>query len=429
MAAKKAHKQPHSPATAASPQYANSLALFQRAAEVIPCGIYGHQSPAAALPGASPYYAESASGCRYRDVDGREYIDYMCGYGPIVLGYGHPEVEEAAERQRRLGDTLNHPTTRTVELAERLVSLVDFASWCVFGKNGGDMTSWSIRLAREATRRKKILRVTGAYHGVDPWCVQSPAGLIDEDREHIHTFGWNDLEGFQHLIQKHAGKIAGLVITPFHHPSFGDAVMPDKGFWHNIEQTCRHEGILLILDDIRGGFRLHLGGSHRVFGFTPDVICFSKALGNGYPISAALGNASLRVAASRVFLTGSFWNSAVPMAASLKTLEILERDNIPAHLEQSGKHLRLGLESLAREAGLTITGTGPEALPTYRFAHETHFRQWQRFCAYAMEGDGQTGAFFHPHHNWFLSAAHTQADIDESLDIARHALQRTLEET
>lgn len=408
--------------------YSESMALFRRAAEVIPCGIYGHQSPAALLPGVSPYYAARAEGSRYWDVDGREYIDFMCAYGPAVLGYNHPEVEEAAERQRRDGNTMNHPTARMVELAERLVELVDFASWCVFGKNGGDMTSWAVRVAREHTRRKKILRLAGGYHGIDPWCSGTPAGLIEEDRTHVHTFQWNDLEGFSHLLRRHSGKVACVVITPFHHPSFADCVLPARGFLQGIEQLCRDEGVVLILDDIRAGFRLHIGGSHRVFGLSPDIICFSKALGNGYPISAALGRRSLRVAASRVFLTGSFWNSAVPMAASLKVLDILERDDVPAKLRHSGQRLRAGLERLGNEYGKTILGSGPEATPFYRFNAETNFRQWQRFCAYAMEGDGESaGAFFHPHHNWFLSAAHSDEDIDEALTVAREALLRLLE--
>ncbi|WOO41059.1 aminotransferase class III-fold pyridoxal phosphate-dependent enzyme [Rubellicoccus peritrichatus] len=404
-----------------APPFGKSMELFRRAAEVIPCGIYGHQSPAAALPGASPYYAERASGSRYWDVDGREYIDFMCGYGPIVLGYGHPEVEEAAARQRKDGDTMNHPSARMVELAERLVDMVDFSAWCVFGKNGGDMTSWAIRVAREQTRKKKILRVAGAYHGIDPWCSHTPGGLIEEDRSQIHTFKWNDLESFNQLIRRHVGKVAGVVVTPFHHPSFGDCEMPDNDFLQVIERTCHDEGIVLILDDIRAGFRLHLGGSHRVFGIKPDIICFSKALGNGYPISAALGSKELRVPASRVFLTGSFWNSAAPMAASLKTLEILERDDVPAKLNALGLRLKDGLVALGEKYGRPIVASGPPATPFYRFADETNFRDWQQFCAIAMEGRNGLAAFFHPHHNWFLSATHSEKDIDQALEIADQA--------
>ena len=399
--------------------YSESIKLFKRASDVIPCGIYGHQSPATILPGQSPYYAERAKGCRYWDVDGHEYIDFMCSYGPNILGYGNPEVEEAVDEQRRKGDCFNHPTKRMVELAERLVDLVDFSSWCVFGKNGGDVTSWAVRLAREATKRKKILRLVDGYHGIDPWCVPSRAGLIEEDRAHVHTFKWNDLESFQALLRRHVGKIAGVVVTPFHHPVFADSELPAKGFLKAIELACREAGIVLILDDIRGGFRLNLKGSHEVFGFEPDVICFSKALANGYPISAALGRDELRFAASRVFLTGSFWTSAVPMAAALKTLEILERDNVPAYVEKMGLRLRDGLMRIGQKHGIPICGSGPVSVPFYRFFGETNFRLWQQFCAAAI----RRGVYFHPHHNWFLSAAHTEADVDQAIAIADRALK------
>ncbi len=405
--------------------YTKSLQQFQRAEKVIPCGIYGHVSPAASIPLESPYYAERAHGCRYWDVDGNEYIDYMCGYGPIVLGYNNPEIEEAAEHQRRAGDCFNHPTTRAIELAERLVSLVDIADWAVFGKNGGDMTTWAIRVAREHTHRPKILKIAGAYHGVDPWCAQQPGGVIPEDTAHIHSFPWNDPQAFLDLVKRHRNQIAGVILTPFHHPVFADMVMPDPEFVSIINDACAREGIVQIMDDIRAGFRLNLKGSHAVYGWQPDLVCFCKALGNGHPISATVGSTSLRVAASKVFLTGSYWNAAVAQAVALKTLEIIERDNLPAQLENLGQRLCEGLVALGEKHGHPIKASGPPAVPFYRIASEDNFRLQQRWCAAAMKGHDRSrqGAFFHPHHNWFLCAAHTQADIETTLAIADFALQ------
>ncbi|HWF17709.1 MAG TPA: aminotransferase class III-fold pyridoxal phosphate-dependent enzyme, partial [Verrucomicrobiae bacterium] len=168
------------------PHFPKSMEWFERASRVIPCGIYGHAAPAAAVPLEFPYYAARAEGCRYWDVDGREYLDFLCSYGPVVLGHHHPEVEEAAERQRKLGDCFNHPTPVMVELCERLVELVDFADWAVLGKNGSDMTTWAVQLAREFTGRKKILRARQSYHGSHPWCTPGHGGLIEEDRIHVH---------------------------------------------------------------------------------------------------------------------------------------------------------------------------------------------------------------------------------------------------
>ncbi len=141
-------------------RYRRSHELFARAAQVIPCGIYGHASPAAALPGALPYYADRAAGCRYWDVDGNEYIDYLCGYGPVILGHQHPAVEEAAARQQGKALCVNHPAPVMVELAEYLVSLVEFSAWAVFGKNGSDMTTWCVQVARA--------RITASILGVHP---------------------------------------------------------------------------------------------------------------------------------------------------------------------------------------------------------------------------------------------------------------------
>ncbi len=398
-------------------RFPRSRALFERAAAVIPCGIYGHTAPAAALPGAFPYYAARAQGSRYWDVDGHEYIDYLCGYGPVILGHQHPEVEEAAARQQREALCVNHPGPIMVELAEYLVSQVSFSAWGVFGKNGSDMTTWAVQVAREHTRRRKVLKVAGAYHGIDPWCTPGHAGLIEEDRAHIHEFRWNDLDSFESRLREFRGDIAAVILTPFHHPAFGASEMPKPEFWPTIEAACRREGIVLILDDIRAGFRLDLGGSHTVFGFEPDLICFCKALANGHALSATLGRHELRVAASKVFLAGSYWNSPPAMAAALACLKILKRDDAVSHLRLLGTRLMDGLVAAGARQGYEVIASGPPAVPFLTFAEDPDLRRRQRFCAEVT----RRGALFHPHHNWFLSTAHTALDIDETLRIADEA--------
>ncbi len=407
-----------------SRSFARSLALFERAARVIPGGITGHVHPAATLPMASPYYATRAEGCRYWDTDDNEYLDFLCGYGPNVLGARHPEVEAAAERQRAKGDCFNHPTPVMVDLAERLVALVDFAAWAVFGKNGSDMTTWALQVAREHTGRKKILMAHGAYHGSHAWCTPGHGGLIEEDHMHVHGFPWNDLEAFETLLRQHRGQVAGVMVTPFHHPAFADMQLPAPGFLQGVQTACRREGVVLILDDVRCGFRLHLGGSHRVFGFEPDISCFSKAIANGHPLSAAVGRKELAKAAGKVFLTGSFWNNAVPMAAAMATLDVLERDDVPAHLARMGTRLREGMTALAAKHGVPVRYTGMEAMPFLSFADERNFFRSQTFCREAV----RRGVFFHPHHNWFLCAAHREADIDEALAASDAAFEIVKEE-
>lgn len=403
----------------ATSRYKKSMELFGRAAEVIPGGIYGHTSPAVSLPLASPYYAAKGKGSRYWDVDGNEFIDYMCGYGPIVLGYNHEETDEVARKQMEDGNCFNHPGPMMVELAEKMVDLVDFADWAVFAKNGSDVTTWSLQVAREFTGRKKIGHVAGAYHGIDPWCTPGHGGLIEEDRMHIHTYQWNNIQSFHEMLNAHPDQFAAIITTPYHHPAFADSVLPEPGFLQEIEKTCREKGILLICDDIRAGFRLNIGGSHRHFDFTPDMICFCKALGNGWPISAALGRKDLKVAASKVFLTGSYWGSAIPMAVALRTLEILQRDHGIAHMEKVGTRLMNGLEEKAQAHGLKAITSGPPAVPFMRMDNDPNLKLQQRVCTLAME----RGAFLHPHHNWFVSTAHSEADIDETLHIADEVFQ------
>jgi glutamate-1-semialdehyde 2,1-aminomutase len=402
------------------PRYAQSRAWFERADRVIPGGIYGHATPALTVPGQFPYYAASAQGCRYRDIDGNEFIDFMCGYGPMVLGHQQLEVSEAVAKAERDGVCFNHPTTQMVTLAERLVGLIDFADWAVFGKNGSDMTMWAVQVAREFTGRKKILKVAGAYHGIDPWCTPGQAGWIAEDRVHIHEFPWNDAEAVAQLLRKHQGQVAALIATPFHHPNYGSSVMPAPGFWREVERVCRAHGVLLILDDVRAGFRLHLGGSHRAFGFTPDLSCYCKALGNGYPISATVGTGALRVAASKIFLTGSYWNSPGPMAAALQVLTILERDQGISVMRERGQQFGQGLQALADEVGLPVEISGPPAMPYLKFQEDPAWERQREFSIAAA----QAGVFLHPHHNWFLSVAHDTASITESLSRLRLPFQR-----
>ena len=248
-------------------QRTQSLAWYERATKVIPGGVYGHTSPAASLPITFPYYIDRAEGAYIWDVDGNRYLDFMCAYGPIILGNQHPEVEAAAQAVRDKGGLFSHPSTVMVELAELMVNRVDFADWCIFAKNGSDVTTWSLQVARQHTGKKKVLVVNGAYHGVDAWINPSPGGVIEEDRFHVHGFDWNDVDGLRKLVDKHEGEVAALMVNPYHHPAFGPNVAPTAEFIAAVNHICKETGIVLILDDIRAGFRIHSGGSHRVFGF------------------------------------------------------------------------------------------------------------------------------------------------------------------
>lgn len=395
-----------------------SHALFRRAAAVIPGGIYGHTTPAATVPGAVPYFAAEGFGCRYRDVDGNTFIDFMGGYGPIVLGYHHPEVEAAADAARRLGASFNHPTSLLVELAEALTARIDFADWAVFGKNGSDLTTWSLMVAREVTQRPKILKIAGSYHGTAAWCTPGHGGLIPSDRADIHDFPFNDVAALETLFAQHRGQVGGLILTPFHHPAYADSQLPTPEFVAAANRLCREHGALLILDDVRCGFRLSTDGSHTVYGYTPDLAVYCKALANGHPISACVGRVAHQAAASRVFLTGSYWNDPAPMAAALATLAIIERDKIPEKLAAIGRRFVNGFLALGEKHGVPLVASGPPAMPYVRVAADPSFLRTQNLCAAAVA----EGVFIHPHHNGFISAAMTDVDIDDALQRLDRAL-------
>lgn len=395
-------------------QFDKSLALFERATKVIPSGISGNKNPAFAVPGSFPYFAETGEGCRYTDVDGNEYIDYLAGYGPIVLGYNDAVVDEAAANQRRLGAAFNHPTARAVELAERLVGLIPAIDWCAFGKNGSDVTAYAVQTAREHTQRRKVLKASGAYHGSQSWCRHGLGGLIESDYEHVLDFAWNDATQVEDLIRKHENDVAAVIITPYHHPAFGDQVLPGPGFMADLRRICDRHGVVLILDDVRAGFRLDMRGSHEYFGFKPDLTCYCKALANGYAISACCGAGPFKNAASKVFFTGTYYTSAPEQAAALACLDELEKRQAIPHMMAMGTMLMEGLESLAESRGLQVTMSGPPTLPFMTFTNEKNFRRSQLFSGEAA----RRGALLHPHHNWFIMASHTAEDIRKTLEIA-----------
>jgi glutamate-1-semialdehyde 2,1-aminomutase len=400
-----------------------SAALYARAAAVIPGGIPGHQSPALSVPGVSPYFAERAEGAIYWDVDGRRLIDFMGGFGPLVLGARHMEVDAAFNEVQMRGMCFNHPTATTVELAERLVELVDFSDWAFFGKNGADMTYWTVRVAREHRQRRKVIKVKTAYHGTEPWCSDSLAGVLAEDKTHIIEIGWNDAEALEAVVAAHADDIAGIIMTPFDHPTYGDMTLPSEIFLARIDALRNETGMVWVLDDVRAGFRHDLGGSHRYFGFTPDLSCFSKAIANGYALSACVGGEALRPAASRVFATGSFWNNPGPMAAALKTLEILERDAcIPTMLRRGSEWIERFL-ALGEKNGIRFIASGTPTMPFIRIADDGNFHRQQAFCCEAI----QAGVFLHPHHNWFIGNAHSDEVLDDSLKLVERAMKSFLD--
>jgi glutamate-1-semialdehyde 2,1-aminomutase len=392
-------------------------ALRLRASRVIPGGMYGHLTVARLPPGYPQFFAR-AEGATLWDVDGNAYVDFMCAYGPMVLGYGNKEVEAAADAQRALGDVLTGPSERLVELAEKLVGIVAHADWALFQRNGTDATTLCVVIARAATAKRKILAARGAYHGSAPWCTPHPNGTTAEDRVHLVYYDYNDIESLRAAAASVEGDLAGVIASAFKHDYGKDQQLADPAFARAVRKLCDDTGAALILDDVRGGFRLDLGGSWETVGVRPDLSAFSKAIANGYTLAAVTGSEKFREAASSVYMTGSFWCGAASMAASLKTLEIFQRDDSIAHMARLGQRLRDGLAAQAKAHGQMLRQTGPAQMPQILFAKDKDVERGRLFTLEALRG----GAYLHPQHNMFLSTAHTEADIDKALQATDGAM-------
>jgi glutamate-1-semialdehyde 2,1-aminomutase len=378
--------------------------------------MYGHQS-AAGLPPEFPQFMARGKGARVWDVDGNEYVDLMCSYGPVILGHHHPGVDAAALAQQAEADCQNAPSARMVELAEALTSTVAHADWAMFAKNGTDATTLALMIARAATGRRKILAARGSYHGAAPWCTPRPGGTTAEERAHLLYFTYNDLASAQAAAEQAHGDLAGVIVTPFRHDIGQNQELADPAFARGLRALCDATGAALILDDVRCGFRLHLGSSWEPLGVAPDLSAWSKAIANGYALAAVLGNEAFRAGATEVFTTGSFWFSAVSMAAALATLRALAEEDAVATMTARGQALRDALAGQAARWGLEIRQSGPVQMPFLTFPADQDFELANVFAGEAA----RRGLFLHPRHNWFISAATTPADIDMALEATDHA--------
>jgi glutamate-1-semialdehyde 2,1-aminomutase len=385
-------------------------ALRQRAAAVIPGGMYGHQS-AGPLPPEYPQFMRAGRGARLWDVDGNEYVDLMCSYGPVVLGHRHPAVEAAVQRQAGLADCQNGPASVLVELAELLVGTVRHADWAMFAKNGTDATTMCCTIARAHTGRRQILVARGAYHGSAPWCTPRPAGVTPQDRANLSYYTYNDLASVRAAVAAAGDDLAGIVASPFKHDAGYDQEMVDPEFARGLRALCTQTGAALILDDVRCGFRLHLGSSWEPIGVLPDLSAWSKAIANGHPLAAVVGSESFRQAAASIFVTGSFWFSAAAMAAAVATIGALREENAIDAMDRAGTALRAGILGQAADRGLQIRYTGPAAMPYLTFTGDRNHELGAVFAAAAV----RAGAYVHPRHNWFVSAAMTEADLAMAL--------------
>ena len=404
-------------------QYDNSRALFTRAAKVLPGGVYGHQGPANGcfIPtDAFPFFSERAKGTYFWDVDGNRFLDYMCAYGPNILGYCDEDVDNAGIEQLKIGNCVTAPSSKLVEFAEVMVDTVAMADWAFFMKNGGDATSFAIMVARAATGRKKVILVRGNYHGVAPWAQGiGCGGVIEEDVANVLFVDWNQPEQVDALIKQYPGEIACFMSTPYWHGNFAENLLPAEGYWQAIRKLCTDNGIVLAIDDVRCGFRLDIAGSDHYFGFKADLICFCKAIANGWSVSALCGAEALKSAATDVFYTGSYWMSAAHFAAGIACIDKMKKLGGPQVLLDYGKKLTDGLAAVAKSHGYNLIVSGAMSMFYLRIADDPSLDLHQRWVAECVK----RGVYFTNHHNHFINYALTEEDMKFTLEVADEAFR------
>ena len=403
--------------------YTKSREEFARAVKVIPSGVYGHLGPAEGcfIPvDAFPLFGERAKGSYFWDVDGNRFIDYMCAYGPNVLGYCDPDVDAAARAQMELGNCMPSPSTKMIDFAELLVDTVNSADWAFFAKNGNDVTTLAVMTARAYTHKKKIVFFKGYYHGVAPWTQKIDyAGVLEEDVCNNIYVDWNDYEALERVFEENKDEIAAVISQPYMHGNFADNVMPAEGFWQKVRKLCTEKDAVLIIDDVRAGFRMDIAGSDHYFGFEADLICFCKALANGYNVSALCGKDFLKNTVSGISYTGSYWMSAVPFAAGIACIEKMKRLDIARLLNEKGTKVKEGLIAAAKKFDFDLRVTGMPSLFYLRIADDPTLSLHQEWVAECV----RRGVFFTNHHNHFVNASLTDEDIAETVAVAEEAFE------
>ena len=418
--------------------------LFERAKKVLPGGV---NSPVRAYRavGMAPRFITRADGAYIYDEDGKKYIDYVCSWGPMILGHNHPVIREAVEKAVKDGLSFGAPTRREVDIAELMVELVPNIEMVRMVNSGTEAVMSALRLARGATGRDKLIKFEGCYHGHSDCMLvnagssalagghPSSAGVPVGAARDTLTAQFNDLDSVRELLEGNPGQVAAVIVEPV--AANMGVVNPAPGFLPGLRQLCDQHGALLIFDEVITGFRLALGGAQEYFGVKADLVTFGKIIGGGMPVGAYCGSRELleQVApCGPVYQAGTLSGNPVAMAAGLAQLTYLkEHPEIYADLAAKGEKLAAGLRSAAEEAGVpvAINQIGSLLAPFFTPTEVTTFtdakgsdvgRYAKYFQAMLERGVALAPAQFEA---MFVSEAHGDAELDATLAAARAALR------
>ncbi|MCC9075565.1 aspartate aminotransferase family protein [Litorilinea aerophila] len=434
-------------------QWQRSRSYFERARQSLAGGV---SSNVRLLAQPFPLFFDRAEGALIYDVDGNAYIDYVLGQGPLILGHSHPAVLDAVNAAMRRGQLYAGQHELEFILAEKLVELVPAAELCRFGLSGSEMVQAAMRLARAVTGRTKILRFEGHYHGwfdnvlisvappLDqagprerPRPVAGSAGQVESALADFVVLPWNDLALVETLFQEMGEELAAVMLEPMMCNT--GAIPPEPGYLEGLRQLCDRYGTLLYFDETITGFRLGLQGAQGRFGVTPDLASFAKAMAGGFANAALVGKREYMERFARdVNHSGTFNSNVISMAASVAAIAELERDGgaVYRQMERIGTALMEGLQELGQRLGLPLHVQG---LPTAFHVSFTELTAIRDYRDYAQHCDRELygrfvlamlrrGVRLIGRGIWYVSAAHTESHVEQTLQAAEAALQEVATE-
>jgi glutamate-1-semialdehyde aminotransferase len=396
-----------------------SLAMLDEAQRLTPGGVGGIRRPYNFVVGEYPVFITHGKGGHIFDVDGNEYIDMLCAYGPIILGYVEPEINEAVKAQMDRGFCFSLVQPVQNDLEQRLIETLPCGEQAIIVKTGSDATNAAVRAARAYTGRDVIARC--GYHGWGDWCVENhggvPRALVDLTKE----FRYGDVADLERVFAENGGEIACVIITPVGHPLAAPVVVPPPGYLEKVKEIAHKNGAVLIFDEIRTGFRVAMGGAQERYGVVPDVTAVGKAMANGYPIAAVVGKRDvLSVYLKDAFLSSTFFPNSLEMVAAMKCMDILEREKVQDAIWERGTRFLERLGRLVEESRVPVTMSGIPPMPFVTFDRaDDHYRDRRtRFYTECI----RRGLFVQPYHHWYIAHRHTEEDLTRALDVVEEAL-------
>ncbi len=423
-----------------------SKELFQKAKKVIPGGV---NSPVRAFGsvGRDPLFISSAKGSRITDADGREYIDYVGSWGPMIVGHANDEVLVAVQKAADRGTSFGAPTELEVQLADKIIEMVPSVEKVRLVNSGTEATMSAIRLARGVTGRDKIIKFEGCYHGHgDSFLIKAGSGALTLGEPNSPGVpsqlagltliaGFNDAESVAELFEAYKNEIAAVIVEPI--AGNMGVIPPQPGFLQNLRSLCDQYGTILILDEVMTGFRVHPGGAQSLYDVQPDLTTMGKVIGGGLPVGAYGGRAEImdQVApAGPVYQAGTLSGNPLAAAAGLKTLELISRDGFFDELNRISEKLFEGIRAIMQKLGFGLTLNYVNSMGCLFFTENevTGFADalksdtalFAKFFGYLLD----EGVYIAPSQfeAMFVSSAHSEQDIDTTLDKMEKALRKAM---